>query len=49
MKSTGVIKELDGTYVMVHKHEFPTDTTELMTQFIWFTLPGSEPELNISS
>ena len=38
-----LIKELDGTYVMAHQPEAPTDTTELLTRLTWFTLPGFEP------
>ena len=40
---TDLIKELDGTCVMAHQREAPTDTTELLTRLTWFTLPGFEP------
>ena len=40
---TYLIKELDGTSVMAHQREAPTDTTELLTRLTWFTLPGIEP------
>ena len=40
---TYLIKELDGTCVMAHQREAPTDTTELLTRLTWFTLPGFEP------
>ena len=38
-----ILKELDSTYIMAHQHEAPTATTELLTQFICFTIPGLEP------
>ena len=38
-----LIKELDDTCVMAHQHEALTDTSELLTRFTWFTLPGFEP------
>ena len=38
-----LIKELDGTCVMAHQREAPTDTTELLTRLTWFTLPGFKP------
>ena len=34
------IKKLDGTYIMAHQREA---TSELLTWFIWFVLPGLEP------
>ena len=40
---TDFIKKLDGTYIMAHQCEAPTDTTELLTRLTWFTLPGFEP------
>ena len=32
---TYLIKELDGTCVMAHQRESPTDTTELLTRLTW--------------
>ena len=43
LECTDLIKELNGTCVMAHQHEAPTDTTELLTRLTWFTLPGFEP------
>ena len=37
-----LIKKLDGTCLMAHQREAPTDTAELLTRLIWFTLPGFE-------
>ena len=40
---TDLIKELDGTCVMAQQCEAPTDTTELLTRWTWFTLQGFKP------
>ena len=37
-----LIKELDGTCVIAQQREALIDTTELLTRFTWFTLPGFE-------
>ena len=38
-----LIKEFDGTCIMAHQREAPTETTELLTRVTGFTLPGFEP------